>query len=61
LERKKLEAVIYVTCEQLLTPELGSSKEVERAYVVALRRLTWPGLLPFYHALNPEFAERAGL
>jgi hypothetical protein len=58
-DKRQLQNVVYVTCKQLLRQEFEVDEEVFQAYGSALQRLSWPGLLPFYHKLNPEFAKRA--
>jgi hypothetical protein len=58
-ERQALEKVIFAACEQFLWAE--ARPETGHNYVDALHRLVWPGLLPFYRALNPDFAARVGL
>ena len=61
LNRRKLEDALYIACEELLKVGENAQEQVCQAYVTALQNLTWPSLLPFYRALNPELAQKIGL
>lgn len=52
---RSLREVLYESCDELLKNYTGLSPDIGRLYANALRRLSWPGLLPYYKALNPEF------
>jgi len=52
---KSLSEVLYESCDELLKNYASLSPDIGRLYANALRRLSWPGLLPYYRALNPDF------
>lgn len=61
-EKRNTEIALYVACEELLkTVPTSRNSEAARIYVTALERLSLPGLLPFYRALNPELWGAIGL
>jgi hypothetical protein len=59
-EKRQLQNVVYATGEKLLREEFEVPEDLFQAYGNALKRLSWPGLIPFYHILNLDFAELAG-
>lgn len=60
-ERRNTEIALYVACEELLKTVPTSNSEAAQVYVTALERLSLPGLLSFYRALNPELWGVIGL
>jgi hypothetical protein len=55
IERQQLTAALYLSCEQISSStDAEMLEEAKRVYRMSLHRLVWPGLLPFYHAINPR-------
>lgn len=61
LQKNQLQQSLYLACEVAIKQGKNSDFKLLKSYKDILLMLEWPGLIPFYRDISPEFSFIVGL